>query len=132
MADDTTTQAKNLILNFISHVHNHQFTEASNYFHDSLTIIKPDGTLINKNGWIKMVNGTEISVVSNELLLWNFFELSDNNNLIFCGYTTKFTYHINSENKTITEKAIFTALLKKSDDQLKIHYLQRTGAMTDP
>ena len=132
MADDITTQAKNTILNFISHVHNHQFMEAADYFHDSLTIIKPDATLINKNGWIKMVNDAEISVVSNELLLWNFFELNENNDFIFCGYTTKFTYHINSQNKTIAEKAIFTALLKKSGDQLKIHYLQRTGAMREP
>ncbi len=58
-----------------------------------------------------MVNNPEIRVISNELLLWNFFELSENKDFIFCGYTTKFTYHLTSENKTLTEKAIFTALL---------------------
>ena len=131
MADDNTiiTEVKTFILNFISQVQNHHFTEAANNLHDSITIIKPDGTLVNKNSWIKMITDSNISIILNELLVWNFFQFSENKDTIFCGYTTKFIFNIVRENVNITEKAVFTALLKKTDGQWKIFSLQRTNPL---
>ena len=127
--DNTVTEAKTLIRNLISQIHNQDFTNAATNYHDSLIIIKPDGTLTNKNGWINTVTNSDIRVVSNELLLWNFFELSENKDMIFCGYTTKFKFSVPNENETFIENAIFTALLKKYEGAWKIYYLQRTDAI---
>ena len=133
MADNNTiiTEAKTLISNLITQVKNHDFTSAANNFHDSLTIIKPDGTLDNKKSWIKMISDSKMIIVNNQLLFWNFIELSDNNNMCFCGYTTEFTFNIVSENQEIKQKAIFTALLKKFNGQWKIFYLQRTDTIRE-
>ena len=128
MADDNTiiTEAKTLIRNLVSQIKNHDFTNAANNFHDSLTIIKPDGELANKNAWIKMITDSNIRVVDNDFLFWNFLELSESKDMIYCGYTTNFTINIIADNEVISEKAIFTALLKKTDEQWKIYYLQRS------
>jgi len=131
MAEDNTiiTEAKTLISNLITQIKNHDLTNAANNFHDSLTIIRPDGVIANKNSWIKMISDPNIRIIDNKLLLWNFFELSENKDMIFCGYTTKFTVNVISENNIDSVSAIFTALLKKNDGEWKIFYLQRTDPL---
>ena len=134
MADDHSIiiEAKTVIRNLLTQVQNHEFTNAANNFHDSLTIIKPSGDLANKNSWINMISSTDILVISHEFLLWNFVELSSSKDMIYCGYTTNFKIKIIAEDQIEEEKAIFTALLKKNDGQWKIYYLQRTDNMNLP
>ena len=128
MADDQTiiNEAKNVITTFLSDVQNHNFTKAADTLHNSLIIIKPEGKLANKNSWVNMISSSDIRIVTHKLLLWNFTELSSSKDMFYCGYTTKFSFNIIQEDETYTEKGIFTALLKKTDDTWKIHYLQRT------